>query len=57
MGLAVRDADRLYRYGGDEFAATLPDTDRVAAHDVADRLRRTVLAAAADDGDLPVGWV
>jgi diguanylate cyclase (GGDEF)-like protein len=42
MTTAMRDGDRLYRYGGDEFAAILPNTDRMAAHDVADRLRRTV---------------
>ncbi len=42
MTTAVREGDRLYRYGGDEFAAILPGTDRMAAHDVADRLRHTV---------------
>ncbi len=42
MSAAVRDGDRIYRYGGDEFAAILPGADRVAAHDVAERLRRTV---------------
>lgn len=42
MTTAIRENDRLYRYGGDEFAAILPDTDRMAAHDVADRLRHTV---------------
>ena len=44
-----RDDDRLYRYGGDEFAAILPSTDRVAAHDVADRLRRTVASRLGGD--------
>ncbi len=42
MTTVVREGDRLYRYGGDEFAAILPNTDRMAAHDVADRLRHTV---------------
>ncbi len=42
MSAAVRDGDRIYRYGGDEFAAILPGADRVVAHDVAERLRRTV---------------
>ena len=42
MSAAVRDGDRIYRYGGDEFAAILPGADRMAAHDVAERLRRTV---------------
>ena len=42
MSAAVRDGDRIYRYGGDEFAAILPGADRMAAHEVAERLRRTV---------------
>ena len=40
MSRAIRDGDRLYRYGGDEFAAILPGADRMAAHEVAERLRR-----------------
>jgi diguanylate cyclase (GGDEF)-like protein len=51
MGQALRDEDRLYRYGGDEFAAILPSTDRVAAHDVADRLRREVAEMSSDRPD------
>ena len=47
MTTAIRDGDRLYRYGGDEFAAILPNTDRMAAHDVAERLRRTVAELSA----------
>jgi diguanylate cyclase (GGDEF)-like protein len=42
MSSATRDGDRLYRYGGDEFAAILPHADRVAAHEVAERIRRAV---------------
>jgi diguanylate cyclase (GGDEF)-like protein len=44
MSATIRDGDRIYRYGGDEFSALLPATDRVAAHDVAERLRRAVAA-------------
>jgi diguanylate cyclase (GGDEF)-like protein len=39
---ATRDGDRLYRYGGDEFAAILPGTDRQAALEVAGRIRTAV---------------
>ncbi|HET8785085.1 MAG TPA: EAL domain-containing protein, partial [Candidatus Limnocylindrales bacterium] len=42
MSRATRETDRLYRYGGDEFAALLPGADRVVAHEVADRIRRAV---------------
>ncbi|HUP53913.1 MAG TPA: diguanylate cyclase, partial [Methylomirabilota bacterium] len=46
MATATRERDRLYRYGGDEFAAILPGADRVAAHDVAERIRRVVRTSA-----------
>ena len=42
MTRATRETDRLYRYGGDEFAALLPGADRVVAHEVAERIRRAV---------------
>jgi diguanylate cyclase (GGDEF)-like protein len=42
IAYATRDSDRLYRYGGDEFAAILPGADRAAAHEVAERIRRAV---------------
>ncbi len=43
MSAATRDGDRLYRYGGDEFAAILPGADRVVAHEVAERIRDAAL--------------
>ena len=54
METAIRDGDRLYRYGGDEFAAILPNTDRMAAHDVAERLRRTVAELSARDAGVTI---
>ena len=54
MSAALREGDRLYRYGGDEFSAILPSADRVVAHDVADRLRRTVAGVACDHDDAQV---
>ena len=39
---AGRDADRAYRYGGDEFALILPGTDAAGARSVADRVRQAV---------------
>jgi diguanylate cyclase (GGDEF)-like protein len=47
---ATRDGDRLYRYGGDEFAAILPGADRNAAHDIAERIRRAVAEQSTETG-------
>ena len=46
MASATREGDCLYRYGGDEFAAILPDADRMVAHEVAERIRRIVRTSA-----------
>ena len=54
MDAATREGDRLYRYGGDEFAAILPGADRLAAHEVADRIRRAVRDHASSQGGPPV---
>jgi diguanylate cyclase (GGDEF)-like protein len=55
MTRATRETDRLYRYGGDEFAAILPGADRVVAHEVAERIRRAVRerTAAGEGGADP----
>ena len=42
MRSAIRDGDHLYRYGGDEFAAILHGADRIAAHEVTERIRQAV---------------
>jgi diguanylate cyclase (GGDEF)-like protein len=38
----VRESDLACRFGGDEFAVILPETDRLGAHAVAERIRRRV---------------
>ncbi len=38
----VREVDTLFRFGGDEFAAMLVETDSVAARVVAERIRKSI---------------
>jgi two-component system cell cycle response regulator len=49
----VRDADMLFRYGGDEFTALLVETDTPGAKIVAERIRTTIenFNFATDHGD------
>lgn len=52
---AIRQDDRLFRYGGDEFAVLLPDTDLAAAAPIAERIRHSVSSSpVAVDGDTEV---
>ncbi len=46
---AARSDDRVYRYGGDEFAIILPHTGVTEAARVANRIRRAVSALTAAD--------
>ncbi len=46
----VRARERLFRYGGEEFALVLPGADREAAARVGERLRRAVAAEPYDVG-------
>jgi diguanylate cyclase (GGDEF)-like protein/PAS domain S-box-containing protein len=46
---ALRDGDRAYRYGGDEFAVILPGLDETQAQPVAERIRAAVARTAADE--------
>jgi diguanylate cyclase (GGDEF)-like protein/excisionase family DNA binding protein len=46
---AARSDDRVYRYGGDEFALILPQTGVAEAVRVANRIRRAVAALTAVD--------
>jgi diguanylate cyclase (GGDEF)-like protein len=41
---AVRESDLACRFGGDEFAVILPQTERIGAYVVADRIRRRIEA-------------
>ncbi len=56
---AGRDTDRLFRYGGDEFALILPGADASAALGVAERIRGAVQAIGGDgsvwaDANVPI---
>jgi diguanylate cyclase (GGDEF)-like protein/excisionase family DNA binding protein len=46
----IRQGDRAYRYGGDEFAVILPDCSRQAAEEVARRIRASIEAIPDDSG-------
>jgi diguanylate cyclase (GGDEF)-like protein len=47
---STREGDRLYRYGGDELAVILSGAQRVAAHEVAERIRHAVASLPLPDG-------
>ena len=46
---AIRNADQAFRYGGDEFAILLPQTNIEAAYEVAERVRKRVASGVKTD--------
>ncbi|WP_439815278.1 diguanylate cyclase [Zavarzinia sp. CC-PAN008] len=47
----LRETDELARFGGEEFALLLPDTDSAKAFETAERLRRILALVEIDLGD------
>jgi diguanylate cyclase (GGDEF)-like protein len=50
MSDALRDGDRVYRYGGDEFAILLPGITSAAIREVTDRIRTVVAHLTEETG-------
>ena len=50
-GAARRDSDRVYRYGGDEFAVLLPRTDGDQVGVIAERVRAAVKGVVGPGSD------
>jgi diguanylate cyclase (GGDEF)-like protein len=48
---AVRDIDVVCRYGGEEFAVLLPETDSDGAYVAAEKMRETIASHAFPDAD------
>lgn len=54
VGAQLRESDQLSRWGGEEFLLLLADTERAAAHAVAERLRQSVAQTPMDGQALQV---
>jgi diguanylate cyclase (GGDEF)-like protein len=55
LGAACRESDEVFRYGGDEFALILPNTDAVGAMEVAAKVGRFVRHIPGPGGRLAAG--
>ena len=55
IGAALRPGDVAFRWGGDEFAVLLPDTDDQGAAAVSERICAAVAAACLDPMPLTIG--
>lgn len=56
-GLARRPGDVAARYGGEELAVILPDTENMAAASIAERIRAAIRALGIDHADSAAGIV
>ena len=56
-GCCHRKADLAVRYGGEEFAVLLPDTDIHGALVIAEQIRRSVMGKNISHSDSPTGYV
>lgn len=50
---AGREADQVFRYGGDEFTLLLPNTDPQGAHAVARKVARAMRRSTTNEDNLP----
>jgi diguanylate cyclase (GGDEF)-like protein len=50
---AGREADQVFRYGGDEFTLLLPNTDPQGAHAVARKVARAIRRSTTNEDNLP----
>lgn len=54
LGTILRSADRVFRFGGEEFVAVCPATDHAEGMRLAERLRRTIASSVKTPDGNPV---